>query len=131
MAQQKLFFGRLAIGALFFSCAGLAIAQQHPASGTWITAWGTSQQGLGMTAVSNATVRMIARVTIPGDAVRIRIDNSFGKKPLLIARAFLGQRTVGATLAKGSNRPLLFNGSGTVTVAAGGSVMSDAVPLSV
>ena len=86
MAQQKLFIGRLAIGALFFSCAGLAIAQPHPASGTWITAWGTSQQGLGMTAVSNATVRMMARVTIPGDAVRIRLDNTFGTTPLRIGR---------------------------------------------
>ena len=41
----------------------------------------TSQQGLGQTKISNATVRMIARVTVPGDAVRIRLDNTFGKEP--------------------------------------------------
>ena len=70
---------------------------------------------------------MIARVTIPGDALRIRIDNSFGMKPLRIARAFLGLRTTGGALAKGSNRQVLFKGAGAVTIPPGGSVLSDAV----
>src|SRR3954471_11167159 len=116
MAQQKLFIGRLAIGALFVSCAGLAIAQPRPASGTWITAWGTSQQGLGMTAVANATVRMVARVTIPGDAVRIRLDNTFGTTPLRIGAVYVGQRIQAAALAKGSNRPVSFGGATGVTI---------------
>ena len=38
-------------------------AQRAP-FGTWITAWGTSQNGLAMTSITNATVRMVARVTI-------------------------------------------------------------------
>jgi lysophospholipase L1-like esterase len=93
----------------------------------WVTAWGSSLQGPAPTTLSNATVRMIARVTIPGDAVRIRIDNSFGTKPLKISRAFLGQRTTGAALAKGSNVQVKFKGAATVTIAPGGSVMSDPV----
>ena len=35
------------------------------------------------TRLSNATVRMIARVTIAGEAVRIRLDNTFGTAPLV------------------------------------------------
>ena len=33
---------------------------------TWVTAWGTSQHVPGDTPITNATVRMIARVTHPG-----------------------------------------------------------------
>jgi hypothetical protein len=30
----------------------------------------------------NATVRMIARVTIPGDSVKVRLDNTFSLGPM-------------------------------------------------
>ena len=40
------------------------------AGAAWVTAWGASQQGLGATKITNATVRMIARVTIRGTASR-------------------------------------------------------------
>ncbi len=54
---------------------------------------------------------MIARVTIPGDAVRVRLDNTFGVEPVTIGRAYVGLRIQGAALAAGSNRPLSFNGA--------------------
>src|SRR4029453_6423881 len=101
------------------------VALQQPTSGRWITAWGTSQQALGMTVVTNATVRMIARVTIPGEAVRIRIDNTFGTIPLVIGKTFVGQRIQGAALAAGSNRQVMFQEAATITVPPGGSVTSD------
>jgi lysophospholipase L1-like esterase len=107
-----------------------AAARQRPAE-RWITAWGSSQQGLGMTAVSDATVRMIARVTIGGDAVRIRLDNSYGTSPLTIGSAYVGQRVQGAALAAGSNRQVRFNQSKGVTIPAGGSVQSDPVAMKV
>ena len=97
----------------------------------WITAWGSSQQELGTTVVTNATVRMIARVTIGGDAVRIRLDNTYGTSPLKIGGAYVGQRVQGAALAAGSNRQILFNQSKGVIVPAGGSVQSDPVALKV
>jgi lysophospholipase L1-like esterase len=103
---------------------------QQPAGGSrWRTAWATSQQGLGTAAVSNTTVRLIARAAIGGEALRIRVDNTYGKSPLKIARAFVGIRSRGASLVAGSNRPVLFGGAETATVAPGGSVRSDAVPL--
>ena len=64
-----------------------------------------------MNAVTNTTVRMIARVTIAGDAVRIRLDNTFGTAPLSIGKAYVGQRIQGAALAPGSNRQVSFNTS--------------------
>jgi lysophospholipase L1-like esterase len=99
--------------------------------GTWVTAWSTSQQVLGDTRIANATVRMIARVTIPGDTVRIRLDNTFGVESVTIGRAYVGLRTQGAALAAGSNRPLSFNGAPVVAIPPSGSVWSDPVRLPV
>ena len=109
----------------------LSAQQASPPAGPWITAWGTSQQGLGTAALTNTTVRMIARVTIAGDAVRIRLDNTFGTAPLSIDRAFVGQRIQGAALAPGSNRPVTFAKASRVAVPAGGSITSDPVPMRV
>jgi lysophospholipase L1-like esterase len=84
-----------------------------------------------MDAVSNTTVRMIARVTISGQAVRIRLDNTFGASPLSISKAYVGQRIQGAAVAPGSNRPISFNSSASVIIPAGGSVTSDPVRMNV
>jgi len=113
--------------------ASAASQNRGPAAGekTWVTAWGTSQQVLAETRITNATVRMIARVTIPGDSVRIRLDNTFGTEPVTIGRAYVGYRIQGAALAAGSNRPLVFAQGSAVTIAPGGSVWSDPVRLPV
>ena len=110
---------------------GAAAGQQAPAATRWITAWGTSQQGIGPDAVTNTTVRMIARVTVSGEAVRIRLDNTFGTTPLTVGRAFVGQRIQRAALAAGSNRQVFFNASVRVIVPPRGSVTSDPVPMHV
>ena len=124
---------RIAIvaGLAALTASGIVARQQAPASERWITAWGTSQNGLGMNAVSNTTVRMIARVTISGDAVRIRLDNTFGAVPLSIGKAYIGLRIQGAALAPGSNRQVSFNKSTSVIIPAGGTVTSDAVRMNV
>lgn len=118
-----------------------ALGQNRPApaaaapagtAATMVTAWSTSQQALGEAQITNATVRMIARVTIPGDAVRIRFDNAFGVEPVRIGQAFVGHRIQGALLAAGSNRRLTFGGgSSEALIPVGGTVWSDPVPLKV
>jgi len=44
---------------------------------------------------------MIARVTIPGDAVRIRLDNTFGTAPLTITTRL----SLRACAGRGCRRP--------------------------
>ena len=97
----------------------------------WVTAWATSQQGLGPTKIRNATVRMIARVALPGETVRIRLDNTFGTAPVTFAKATIGLRVRGPALAAGLVKPLTFSGKESVTVAPGASVESDSVALHV
>ena len=70
----------LAVGSLISP----ALAQNS--GEPWVTAWASSQQAVGQTKISNATVRMIARVTLPGDSVRIRLDNTFGAAPVSFGR---------------------------------------------
>ena len=111
--------------------SGTPAQQQPPAAARWITAWGTSQQGLGQNVVTNTTVRMIARVTVSGEAVRIRLDNTFGTAPLTVGKAYVGQRIQQAALAAGSNRQVLFNASPRVIVPPRGSVTSDPVAMHV
>jgi lysophospholipase L1-like esterase len=122
---------RTAAAVVVALAGSLVAAAQQPSSGRWITAWGSSQQGLGAGAASHTTVRMIARVAIGGDAVRIRLDNTFGAVPLVIGKAYVGTRVQGAALAAGSNRQITFAGSPGATIPAGGSVTSDAVQLRV
>src|SRR5689334_24914833 len=58
------------IAATCFMGTASALAQ-NDAPG-WVTSWSTSQQGLAQQPIANATLRLIARVTIPGEAIRVR-----------------------------------------------------------
>jgi len=123
---------KMRISSLLGLAAILLAAPASAQNANWVTAWGTSQQGLAaQTKITNASVRMIARVTLPGDAVRIRLDNTFGKTPVTFARATLGPRVRGPALAVGLVKPVTFGGKGSVTIPAGGSVESDAVAMHV
>jgi lysophospholipase L1-like esterase len=116
------------VTALFFGLAAAPASAQTP---NWVTAWGTSQQSLAETKIANASLRMIARVTLPGDGVRIRFDNQFGKIPVTFAHVTVGPRVRGAALALGLIKPVTFGGKETITIPAGGTVQSDAVALHV
>src|SRR4029453_5336939 len=105
--------------------SSLVAAQDSTARGTWVTAWGTSQQALGDTQITNATVRLIARVAIPGDNVGIRLDNTFGQTPVTIGRAYVGYRIQGAAIAAGSNHSVTFDGGAMATIPGGGSFCGD------
>src|ERR1051326_2015795 len=91
-----------------FPAAAVLVLASAPASSqgqNWVAAWSTSQQGLSQAKISNATIRMIARVTIPGDQVRIRLDNTFGQTPVPFAQATIGPRGRGPALALGLIKP--------------------------
>jgi lysophospholipase L1-like esterase len=108
-----------------------ALAQ---AESGWTTAWGTSQQALSQTRVSDATFRLIARVTAPGDAIRLRFDNTFGAAPVTFGRVSAGPRQSAnnpASISPGLFMPALFDGQSSVTIEAGGSATSDPIPLAV
>src|ERR1700736_3395556 len=106
-------------------------AAAQAANPAWVTAWATSQQGLGPTKISNATIRMIARVTVPGDGVRVRLDNTFGTAPVTFGKATIGLRARGPAVAVGLVKPVTFGGKDSVSVAPAATVESDPVALHV
>jgi lysophospholipase L1-like esterase len=122
----------IVIGLLVVVGLDIPTAQRGTtAPARWITAWGTSQQGLGTTPISNATVRMLARVTVAGEAVRIRLDNTFGTSAVSIGKVYIGPRIQGAAIAEGANKQVFFGQSATVTIPSGGTVTSDPVTMPV
>jgi lysophospholipase L1-like esterase len=117
--------------AVAFAASWPAFAQTGPA---WTTAWATSQQVLGQTRLSNATLRLVARVTAPGDAIRLRFDNTFGTAPVTFGKVSAGPRQSAnnpASISPGLLMPALFDGQSSVTIEAGGSATSDPIPLAV
>lgn len=131
MRRTRMVQGANAAAALLISL-GLALSGMAEARASqWVAAWGSSMQGLAPTTLTNATVQMIARSTIAGDAVRVRLENTFGPAPLTIGEAYVGLRNLGVSLVAGSNRRLTFGGLPSVTIPAGERVMSDPVALAV
>jgi lysophospholipase L1-like esterase len=126
-------FVKLSAASLALVLAGLVAGPSAVGAPTphWFASWGFSQQALGAQTVSNGTVRMIARPTLSGSSVRVQLQNTFGTTPLVVGAATLGARANGALLAPGSNRPLTFGGSSSVTIPAGGAVYSDPVSFTV
>jgi len=112
-------------------CIGPASVMAQNSPPGWVTSWSTSQQGVAQQPVANATLRLIARVTLPGDAVRVRLDNSFGTQPATFSHATIAPRVRGAAVAGELLRPLTFGGRPSVTVAPGANVESDPVSLRV
>ena len=121
------------VAVAYLLSATLTFTYADPAQPSkWITSWTTSQQpNVTQQTISNATVRMIARIKADGTAVRIRLDNTFAASPVQIGHAFVGARVQNALLAAGSNRQVRFSGSPSVVIPAGGSVMSDPVEMRV
>ena len=130
MNSQRLAALCVALAAAIAAASGSTAALQIQ-DDRWITAWATSQNNLAATGVTNTTVRMIARVTIGGTALRIRLDNTFGTVPLNVGSAYVAPRIQGAAVAPGLSRQALFNGSPRVIVPPGGTVTSDPVRMKV
>jgi lysophospholipase L1-like esterase len=128
---KRLAFAASAAAVVFLATTGLVAGQAGRTGPMWVTAWGTSQQSLGDTALTNATIRMIARVTIPGQRIRVRLDNAYNTDPVIIGHAAVGYRVRGAAVAAGSTRELTFSGAASVTIPPNGTAWSDAVALPV
>ncbi|WP_206518613.1 SGNH/GDSL hydrolase family protein [Stakelama tenebrarum] len=97
----------------------------------WIGTWATTPDPMEGVPLADQTVRMIARTSIGGAQVRVRLSNAYGAHDLAIGAARVGLRADGADVVPGTNRPLTFNGSPSTTIAAGALVVSDPVELDV
>ena len=82
------------------------------------------------------TVRQVVRLTVAGNALRVRLSNVFGREPLDVGAASVAwvQGEPGATapqLQAGSLRALSFGGRRDIRIAPGAEAWSDPVVLTV
>jgi lysophospholipase L1-like esterase len=81
--------------------------------------------------LADQTVRQIVRVSVGGRRVRVVLANAYGKVPLIIGEARVARAAGGASIARGSDRPLTFGGEARVVIPAGAPAISDPVELDV
>ncbi|MGW1063509.1 SGNH/GDSL hydrolase family protein [Streptomyces aureus] len=105
-----------------------------PAStGTWVGAWSTSpagaEPGTEPDGLAGRSVRNVVHTAAGGTSARITLSNLYGQSPLVITHATIAVAATANNAAATADtmRRLTFNGVPTVTVPAGGQVMSDAV----
>jgi lysophospholipase L1-like esterase len=113
----------------------------------WVTSWIGSVQGpypIGNpsaqpdlrfafpsveTGARDQSFRLILRPGLWGRRVRLRFSNALGTRPVTFDGVHVGLQQGAASLVPGTNQPVGFAGGRAITVAPGGSVWSDAVPL--
>src|SRR5205807_1293391 len=113
--------------------AGAAAAHPH-----WVGAWSTPPIRPGLLAgttpfyhgTGDRTVRDLIHTTLGGDAVRVRVSNVFGTRPLTIddARLAVG---AGHGRLRGTILRLRFGGRTQVTIPVGRQATSDALGMPV
>ncbi len=126
-----------------------AAALLLPAQDHWVATWTTAEllahsgpppaaranaspaQTIGIHGFNNQTVRMIARVSIPGKRARVKLSNAFGSAPVTIAAAHIALREKDSAIVAASDRALAFDGRPGVTIGPGAVILSDPVDLSV
>src|SRR5258708_28774645 len=92
----------------------------------WVGTWATSPAPAeGVAGFNNQTLRMMPRISLGGDNVRVRISNAYGTRPLTIGAVHIALRDKGPDIVAGSDRVVTFGGSGGVAVAAGAGAVSD------
>ena len=130
---------------------------RQPAQTQWIPTWTTAQQLVRFAAAAppqasnapatpaaaapglspplqnlhNQTVRMIARTSIAGRRVRIKLANAFNGMRVEIGAAHIALRDKDSTIVTASDRALTFGGTSTVKIAPGAVVVSDPVDLAI
>jgi lysophospholipase L1-like esterase len=145
----------VAVALLLTLLAGVADAQRSlttaRAQAHWIPTWTTAQQlvrfpvsttapanqpaapGLAapLQTLRNQTIRMIARTSIGGRRVRVKLANAFNGSRVEIGAAHVALRDRDSAILPGSNRALTFGGSPSVRIAPGAVVVSDPVDLAI
>jgi len=121
------------------SCLSGATPAPLPAGGSLgpgrlIAAWGATVGGSAV-APTNGSVRDMAKVTLGGSALRIRLINPDPSNPLVVCAAYVGlqKSNPGPALVSGSSRQITFNhGQPGITLPPNTPyVYSDTVPFTV
>ena len=124
---------------VFTFLPNLATAQRQTPAEHWVGTWAASPQMPPAEAegqdssdagFSNQTVRMIARVSIGGEELRVRFSNAFGSAAVTLGDAHVALAGKNAAILPGTDRKLTFSGRPSFRIPPGATVLSDPVHLS-
>lgn len=79
----------------------------------------------------NQTIREVARISIGGERLVLRLTNEFGDKPIRLDAVQIAMAGEGGAAEPLTTRPVTFGGSGSATIHAGSPLFSDPVDLAV
>lgn len=100
--------------------------------GTWSAApVPPAQSGLSQTGIENRTLREVVHTSVGGSAVRLRLTNTFGDRPVTLEQVAVGVRESGADVVAGTNTNVTFGGDESTFLPAGAITYSDPVRLDV
>jgi len=104
--------------------------------GHWVSTWQTAMARTTPGAdqgMPNYSIRNVVHTSMGGDAARVRLSNALGTAPVLMGRATLAvaARPDAPDAVAGTMRVLTFGGAPSVTIPAGGEVLSDPVSVAV
>src|SRR5215471_12983374 len=121
----------VALLAMAFTCAPISVAL---AGDGWFTTWAGPAQdpgATGSTFPADTTIREAVWGNFAADSLRVKFSNLYGTTPLAIGSASIGIRyaTNDQVISPGTLRALTFGGKTSVSVPAGGVVLSDVVAL--
>ena len=110
----------------------LAPATLQTAKAQVVSSWESAIANLDMPSGPGKTIRQFARISIGGPQIRVRFSNETGTAALAIADAHVAlPGTAPGSISPGSDHPITFGGSTTVTVPPGADTISDPVDLPV
>lgn len=123
---------RSALYAVLLCCVIVALTTPAHAqlSSNWTGSWSAPPDQKGPV-VSSATIRQVVRLTLGGDAVRVRLSNLYGTSALEIRSAHVALHGEASGIRPESDHALTFNGMSFATIGKGESVLSDPVSMQV
>ena len=120
-------FAAIVMTVVFSSFVAAENASQH-----WVATWSTSNAAVPDPATfKNQTIREIIHTSVGGQAVRIRLANTFGTQAVTFDSVYVGLQKSGASLVPRSNHAVTFGGSKSITIREGAEAFSDPISLAV
>jgi lysophospholipase L1-like esterase len=130
----------LLVLCIFSICCSAQLNQSREQTNVnhWVSAWTTSLflstplPGFpAESPITDKTVRVVARPTIGGKQLRVRLSNEFGTAPLTIAAAHIALTDQDSRIQSATDRVLTFGGSPKIIIPAGAPAFSDPVEIAV
>ena len=121
--------------ALLLACALGAQPTRQVAH--WTGTWAASpcapqpEDSKARLVFNDETLRLVVHTSIGGDAVRIRLSNTFSAEPVTVNAAHLALREADSRIRRGTDHALTFSGRASVMIPGGASVLSDPLPQAV